>query len=63
MTTPIRHLQQKGVEIFDTVPMPTGSPRIGMVRYDLEDPYRKDLKFQNGRLVPIQIYFPMEKGL
>ena len=47
---------------LDTVPIPTGPYRIGTTKYDLEDVYRKDFKFPNGRLIPIQIYFPMEKG-
>jgi hypothetical protein len=46
----------------ETLPRPTGPHRIGTVKYDLVDPYRKDLQFPNGRLIPIQIYFPMEKG-
>src|SRR3990167_3854804 len=47
---------------LDTVPIPTGPHRIGTTKYDLEDVYRKDFKFPKGRLIPIQIYFPMEKG-
>ena len=47
---------------LDTVPTPTGPHRIGTAKYDLEDSYRNDFKFPNGRLIPIQIYFPMEKG-
>ncbi len=47
---------------LDTVPIPTGPHRIGTAKYDLEDGYRKDFKFPNGRQIPIQIYFPMEKG-
>lgn len=44
------------------LPTPTGPYRIGTVKYDLEDVYRKDFKFPKGRLIPIQIYFPTEKG-
>lgn len=44
------------------LPEPTGPYRIGTAKYDLEDIYRKDFRFSNGRLIPIQIYFPMEKG-
>lgn len=46
----------------DTLPVPTGPHFVGTVKYDLTDIYRKDLEFPNGRLIPIQIYFPMEKG-
>ena len=46
----------------DALPVPTGSHLIGTVKFDLIDSYRKDLEFPNGRLIPIQIYFPMEKG-
>ena len=49
-------------EIINTIPTPTGPHRVGTAKYDLEDGYRKDFKFPNGRLIPIQIYFPMEKG-
>lgn len=45
-----------------TLPKPTGPYRIGTAKYDLEDPFRKDLQFFQGRLIPIQIYFPMEQG-
>jgi hypothetical protein len=45
-----------------TLPIPTGPYRIGTVKYDLTDIYRKELEFPDGRLIPIQIYFPMEKG-
>jgi hypothetical protein len=48
---------------FKSVPIPTGVYQVGTSRYDLEDPYRKDLRFPAGRLIPIQIYFPMKKGL
>ena len=45
-----------------TLPKPTGPHRIGMAKYDLEDVYRKNFQFPQGRLIPIQIYFPMEQG-
>ena len=48
---------------LDFLPTPTGPYRIGIAKYDLEDPYRKDLKFPNGRLIPIQVFFPLEKGI
>lgn len=44
------------------LPEPTGPYRIGTVKYDLEDIYRKDFQFPQGRLIPIQIYFPLEQG-
>jgi hypothetical protein len=52
-------------EIFttlDVLPVPTGPHLVGTVKYDLTDTYRKDLKFPNGRLIPIQVYFPLDKG-
>ncbi len=45
-----------------TLPEPTGPHRIGTTKYDLEDVYRKDFQFPQGRLIPIQIYFPMGQG-
>lgn len=45
-----------------SLPIPTGDHQVGTIRYDLEDPYRKDLQFPKGRLIPIQIYFPMRMG-
>lgn len=45
-----------------TLPEPTGLYRIGTAKYDLEDVYRKDFQFPQGRLIPIQIHFPMEQG-
>jgi len=47
---------------FTSLPIPTGNHQVGTIRYDLEDPFRKDLQFPQGRLIPIQIYFPMKKG-
>jgi hypothetical protein len=44
------------------LPEPTGPYRIGTAKYDLEDVYRKNFQFPQGRLIPIQIYFPMEQG-
>lgn len=46
----------------DSLPKPTGPYRIGFSKYDLEDVYRKNFQFPQGRLIPIQIYFPMEQG-
>jgi len=47
---------------FTSLPIPTGNHQVGTIRYDLEDLYRKDFQFPHGRLIPIQIYFPMKKG-
>lgn len=47
---------------LEAVPAPTGPYRIGTIKYDLNDIYRKELKFPDGRLIPIQIYFPTQKG-
>lgn len=47
---------------IQSVPIPTGPHRVGTAKYDLVDSYRKNLKFPEGRLIPIQIYFPLEKG-
>ncbi len=57
-------IQKEGPsETLEAVPTPTGPYRIGTVKYDLEDVHRKDLQFPDGRLIPIQIYFPIEKGI
>lgn len=39
---------------FKNVPLPTGPYRVGTATFDIEPP--------QGRVIPIQIYFPMEKG-
>lgn len=44
------------------LPEPTGPYCIGTAKYDLEDVYRKDFQFPQGRLIPLQIYFPMKQG-
>lgn len=44
------------------LPEPTGPHPIGTAKYDLEDVYRKDFQFPQGRLIPIQIYFPLQQG-
>jgi len=49
-------------QCLDVVPVPTGEYRVGTAIVDLEDPYRKDLQFPSGRLIPVQYYFPMRKG-
>ncbi|MBA2726897.1 MAG: hypothetical protein H0U49_01825 [Parachlamydiaceae bacterium] len=55
-------MTKKTFTTTDALPAPTGPHLIGTVKYDLNDSYRKDLEFPNGRLIPIQIYFPMQKG-
>lgn len=45
-----------------TLPLPTGSYRVGVVQYDLVDPDRVEVAHPSGRLVPIQIYFPLREG-
>lgn len=50
------------IDSLAALPEPTGPYRIGNVKYDLDDDYRKNFQFPQGRLIPIQIYFPLEKG-
>jgi dienelactone hydrolase len=47
---------------LDSVPMPTGPYQVGTTKYDLVDEWRKELQHPKGRLIPIQIYFPMLQG-
>lgn len=49
-------------ETLKSLPEPTGPYQIGIAKYDLTDKYRKELEYSSGRLIPIQIYFPMQKG-
>lgn len=49
-------------ETLKSLPEPTGPYQIGISKYDLTDPYRKELEYPKGRLIPIQIYFPIQKG-
>lgn len=49
-------------ETLKSLPEPTGPYQVGISKYDLSDKHRKELKYPNGRLIPVQIYFPMEKG-
>lgn len=44
------------------LPEPTGPYQVGFAKYDLIDSYRKELDYPSGRLVPIQVYFPMQEG-
>lgn len=57
------YLMVKNFETLKALPAPTGPYRIGTVKYDLVDIYRKELEFTEGRLIPIQIYFPMDRGV
>lgn len=47
---------------LNALPLPTGPYLIGTEKYDLYDPYRREVEFPEGRLIPIQIYFPTHKG-
>lgn len=49
-------------ETLKNLPMPTGPYQVGIAKYDLTDPSRKEIEYPKGRLIPIQIYFPMQKG-
>lgn len=49
-------------ETLKSLPMPTGPYQVGIAKYDLIDPSRREIDYPNGRLIPIQIYFPMQKG-
>lgn len=44
------------------LPQPTGPYTIGLHKVDLHDPYRKEITYPEGRLIPIQFYFPCEAG-
>lgn len=44
------------------LPLPTGTYLVGLFKIDLYDPYRKEMSYPEGRLIPIQFYFPVEKG-
>ena len=44
------------------LPIPTGPYKVGFKSYDLYDPSRKEIHYPDGRLIPIRVYFPMEKG-
>ncbi len=46
----------------DTVPEPTGPYQIGVAQFDLFDPSRRELEYPQGRLIPVMVYFPMQKG-
>lgn len=50
------------VETLKSLPEPTGPYQVGIAKYDLSDTYRKEIEYPSGRLIPIQIYFPMQKG-
>jgi predicted dienelactone hydrolase len=42
-----------------TLPEPTGQHRIGLTKFDLYDENRPEINHPQGRLIPIQIYFPV----
>lgn len=50
------------VETLKNLPIPTGPYQVGIAKYDLIDPSRKEVEYPKGRLIPIQIYFPIQKG-
>lgn len=47
----------------DSIPTPTGPYLVGYEKYDLNDISRKEIDYPDGRLIPIRIYFPMNKGV
>jgi hypothetical protein len=49
-------------ETLKSLPEPTGPYQIGISKHDLADQFRKVFEYPNGRLIPVQIYFPMERG-
>jgi Platelet-activating factor acetylhydrolase, isoform II len=49
-------------QTLQSLPMPTGPYQIGVTKYDLRDSFRKEIENPAGRLIPIQIYFPIKKG-
>jgi dienelactone hydrolase len=48
-------------ETLKCLPIPTGPYQIGIAKYDLIDSARKEVEHPAGRLIPIQVYFPMQK--
>ncbi len=44
------------------LPMPTGPYQVGFTKFDLHDPFRKEIEHPSGRPVPIQVYFPVQQG-
>jgi dienelactone hydrolase len=49
-------------QTLKTLPLPTGSFQVGIAKYDLNDPNRKQIEYPKGRLIPIEVYFPMGVG-
>lgn len=49
-------------EPLKSLPIPTGPYKIGVAKYDLIDSFRKEIEYPAGRLIPIQIYFPIQRG-
>jgi predicted dienelactone hydrolase len=60
-TTHLFGSQDTATSEFKKLPTPTGPYQVGMATFDLIDETRNGLE-QRGRLVPIWVYFPMEKG-
>jgi dienelactone hydrolase len=48
-------------ETLKCLPVPTGPHQVGIAKYDLIDSTRKEIEHPAGRLIPIQVYFPMQK--
>ncbi len=42
--------------------MPTGPYRVGIKAFDIFDSSRKTFEWPDGRLVPIHVYFPLDRG-
>lgn len=47
----------------NSIPIPTGPYLVGYEKYDLNDPSHQEIDYPDGRLIPIRIYFPMNKGV
>lgn len=48
---------------LSSIPQPTGPYQVGTCQCRLIDENRKEVYYPNGRLIPIQIYFPTTKGM
>ena len=46
---------------MDSLPKPTGEYQVGTCKFKLYDRYRPEIFYPSGRLIPIQIYFPIKK--
>ena len=49
-------------ETLKSLPLPTGPFLVGIAKFDLNDPNRKQIEYPKGRLIPIEVYFPMGMG-